>query len=183
MSGFAIETERLILRDWCDADLAPFNAMCRHPEVMAQLGPLQSRDETRTAITRQRALQAALGHCFWAIERHSDSAFLGFCGLKIAPEGIAGLEDAIEIGWRLRRDAWGCGYAFEAATASLNWGWANLAIDRIIAITTPANVRSQALMTRLGMIRLPDLDFDHPALAHDDPLRPHVTFEIIRPRG
>jgi RimJ/RimL family protein N-acetyltransferase len=175
-----IETERLLLRDWCDADLAPFNAMCRDPEVMAHLGPLQTLDETRSAITRQRALQAAQGHCFWALERRDDGGFLGFCGLKIAPEGIAGIEAAIEIGWRLRRDAWGHGYAREAATASLEWGFANLAVDRIVAITTPANVRSWGLMLRLGMVRRHDLDFAHPALAADDPLSPHVTYEMRR---
>ena len=176
-----INAERLILRDWCDADLAPFNAMCRDPEVMAQLGPLQSIDETRAAIARQIDVQAERGHCFWAIERHSDSAFLGFCGLKIAPDGIAGIEDAIEIGWRLRRDAWGQGYAREAAAASLEWGFATLPDDRIIAITTPANVRSWGLMLRLGMVRRHDLDFAHPALAADDPLGPHVTYELRRP--
>ena len=175
-----IAADRLILRDWRDADLAPFNAMCRDPEVMAQLGPLQTLDETRTAIARQRAMQAAQGHCFWALERRDDGTFLGFCGLKIAPEGIAGIEGAIEIGWRLRRDAWGHGYAREAAIASLAWGFANLAVDRIVAITTPANVRSWGLMLRLGMVRRHDLDFAHPALAADDPLSPHVTYEMRR---
>lgn len=175
-----IETSRLILRAWCDADLVPFNAMCRDPEVMAHLGPLQSLDDTIAAIERQTTLQRARGHCFWALERRDDGAFLGFCGLKIAPEGIAGLEGAVEIGWRLRRDAWGFGYAREAAEASLDWGFANLPVDRIVAITTPANVRSWGLMLRLGMVRRHDLDFAHPALAADDPLSPHITYEMAR---
>ncbi len=180
MSEFAIQTPRLTLRTWRDADLMPFNAMCRDPEVMAHLGPLQTLDETRTIITRQQALQTERGHCFWALERKDDGAFLGFCGLKIAPPGIAGLEGAFEIGWRLRRDAWGLGYAREAAEASLIWGFANLPDDRIIAITTPANVRSWGLMERLGMKRRYDLDFAHPALAADDPLSPHITYEMLR---
>jgi RimJ/RimL family protein N-acetyltransferase len=175
-----IETSRLTLRGWRDADLVPFNTMCRDPEVMAHLGPLQSLDETRTVIARQQALQAERGHCFWALERRDDGAFLGFCGLKIAPPGIAGLEGAIEIGWRLRRDAWGKAYAREAAEASLEWGFSDLPVDRIIAITTPANVRSWGLMLRLGMARRHDLDFAHPALAADDPLSPHITYEILR---
>jgi RimJ/RimL family protein N-acetyltransferase len=180
VSEFAKQTPRLTLRNWRDADLAPFNAMCRDPEVMAHLGPLQTLDETRAIIIRQQALQAERGHCFWALERRDDGEFLGFCGLKIAPLGIAGLEDAIEIGWRLRRDAWGLGYAREAAQASLDWGFAHLPDDRIIAITTPANVRSWGLMERLGMVRRHDLDFAHPALAADDPLSPHITYEIQR---
>ena len=89
-----IETDRLILRGWRPDDLVPFNIMCRDPEVMAHLGPPQSLDETRAAIRRQTELQAARGHCFWALERRADGAFLGFCGLKVAPEGIPGLEAA-----------------------------------------------------------------------------------------
>ena len=175
-----IETARLILRDWQDGDRLPFNTMCRDPEVMAHLGPLHSEAETEANIARLQGLQASLGHTFWAIERRSDGEFLGFCGLKIAPENIPGIEGAVEIGWRLRRDAWGAGYAREAAEASVAWGWANLPVDRIIAITTPANVRSWGLMLRLGMVRRDDLDFNHPALAVDDPSRPHVTYEILR---
>ena len=176
-----IETARLTLRDWRDSDRVPFNTMCRDPEVMAHLGPLHSQADTDASIDRLQAQQASLGHTFWPIERRSDGEFLGFCGLKIAPENIPGIAGAVEIGWRLRRDAWGAGYAREAAEASLAWGWANLPVDRIIAITTPDNRRSQALMLRLGMVRRLDLDFDHPALAIDDPQRPHVTFEIKPP--
>lgn len=176
-----IETARLTLRNWQDSDSLPFNAMGRDPEVMEHLGPLHTPADTDVAIARLQGIMAQHGHTFWAIERRADGEFLGFCGLKIAPENIPGIKGAIEIGWRLRRDAWGAGYAREAAEASLSWGWANLPVDRIIAITTPANVRSQTLMTRLGMVRRVDLDFDHPALALDDPLRPHVTFEIFGP--
>jgi RimJ/RimL family protein N-acetyltransferase len=176
-----IETPRLIVRPWRDSDRAPFHAMSCDPEVMATLGPVQTRAESDAAIDRQIAVQAARGYCFWALEDRADGTFLGFCGLKIAPDAIPGIEGAIEIGWRLRRDAWGRGYAREAAAACLDWGWANLPDDRIIAITTPGNVRSWGLMERLGMVRRHDLDFDHPALALDDPLRPHVTYEALRP--
>ena len=73
------------------------------------------------------------------------------------------------------------GFAREAAVASIAWGFTNLPVDRIIAITTPANVRSWGLMERIGMARRHDLDFMHPALAADDPLAPHITYEIRRP--
>lgn len=175
-----INTARLTLRDWQIGDHEPFNAICRDPEVMAFLGPLQSQADTDAAIARLQTTAATHGHTFWAIEHRVDGAFLGFCGLKIAPEGVAGIEGAVEIGWRLRRDAWGKGFAHEAAAASLDWGWANLPVHRIIAMTTPDNARSQALMRRLDMVRRHDRDFDHPALAIDDPLRPHVLFEILR---
>jgi RimJ/RimL family protein N-acetyltransferase len=176
-----IATARLILRDWRNDDRVPFNAMCRDPQVMEHLGPLQSQAETDAGVARLSDVQASHGHTFWAIERRDDAQFLGFCGLKIAPENIPGIEGAIEIGWRLRRDAWGLGYAREAAQASLEWGWAKLAVDRIIAITTPGNSRSWGLMQRLGMTQRDDLNFDHPTLPMGDPLRPHITYEIHRP--
>jgi RimJ/RimL family protein N-acetyltransferase len=176
-----IETPRLFLRSWRAADAAPFNAMCRDPAVMEHLGPLQTLAETEAAIARLAAIEAEYGHTFRAVERRDDGQFLGFCGLKIAPENIPGIEGAIEIGWRLRRDAWGQGYAREAAQASLDRGWADLAVARIIAITTPANARSWGLMLRLGMARRHDLNFAHPALAAGDPLSAHVTYEIFRP--
>ena len=176
-----ITTERLTIRPWRDSDREPFAAMGRDLEVMAHLGPLMTREQSDAGVDRQIALQASLGHCFWAVERRDTGAFIGFCGMKMMPEGIRGLEDTIEIGWRLQRDAWGKGYAREAAEASLNWGWANLPADRICAITTPGNARSWGLMERLGMKRRHELDFMHPALQPDDPLAPHITYEMLRP--
>lgn len=178
-----ITTDRLILRDWQPGDHAPFAAMNADPAVREHLGALQSRDQSDATIARLEAIAATHGHSFWALERRTDAHFLGFCGLKPAPDGIPGLDGAIEIGWRLAHHAWGQGYAREAAAASLAWGWRHLAVHRIIAITTPGNHRSQHLMSRLGLLRRHDLDFDHPALAIGDPLRPHVTFEIARPQA
>jgi len=177
-----IETERLFVRPWQDGDREPFAAIGRDPQVMATLGPLMTRAQSDAAVDRMMRLQARDGCCFWAVERREDRAFLGLCGVKVeaaAPH----LEGEIEIGWRLRRDAWGQGYAREAAAASLAWGFANLPHPRIIAITTPGNVRSWGLMERLGMTRLPDGDFDHPGVPDGDPLKPHITYAINRPEA
>jgi RimJ/RimL family protein N-acetyltransferase len=172
-----IGTERLVLRGWTDADREPFHAMSRDAEVMAHLGPLFTRAESDAAIDRQIASQARLGHCFWAIERRDDGAFLGFCGLKAGAEGTP-IEGEVEIGWRLARPYWGSGYAREAAEASLAWGWAHLDVASIAAITVPANTRSWGLMERLRMIRVPGDDFIHPkAPSH---LATHITYRIAR---
>ena len=179
MAEFALGTERLILRSWRGADVAPFHAMCQNPEVMAYLGPPITLQRAQQIVDHQQLFQADHGHCFWAIERRSDGAMLGFCGLKPGPEKTP-IENRIEIGWRLRADAWGQGYAREAAQASLDWGFANLDEDRIWAITVLANSRSWGLMERLGMTRHEDLDFDHPALPADSPLLRHITYSIGR---
>lgn len=174
-----IDTDRLTLRPWRDADREPFHAMCQDPEVMQHLGPPLGRTECDAAVDRMMALQSGRGHCFWAVERKSDFAFLGFCGLKIATDEGPVCGD-VEIGWRLRRDAWGKGYAREAARASLDWGFANLPVGRIVAMTVDANRRSWNLMEWLGMSRRPDLDFAHPRLPEGHPLRPHIVYVIDR---
>lgn len=175
-----IETDRLILRGWRDADVAPFHAMCNDPEVMRYLGPPMTLAEAESARDRMNGFLASHGYCFWAIERRADGAFLGFCGLKPGPEGTP-LHDRVEIGWRLRRDAWGAGYAREAAAASIGWGWANIAAPEILAITNIGNTRSWGLMERLGMARDHAQDFDHPAVPIGNPLRPHIVYRIARP--
>ena len=175
-----IETERLILRGWRDGDIEPFHTMCNDPEVMRYLGPPLSVADAEAAAARQNGFIDSHGYCFWAVERKADGAFLGFCGLKPGPAGTP-IADQVEIGWRLARDAWGKGYAREAAQASIAWGWANTDTPDIAAMTNIANVRSWGLMERLGMTRDPAGDFDHPAVAEGDPLRPHILYRIKRP--
>jgi RimJ/RimL family protein N-acetyltransferase len=104
---------------------------------------------------------------------------LGLCGLKLGTVGP--IDGEIEIGWRIAEEAWGQGYAREAASASLDWAWAKLARSRIFAVTVAANTRSWGLMERLGMQRHRDLDFDHPTYTEGHPLRPHITYVIERP--
>jgi RimJ/RimL family protein N-acetyltransferase len=176
-----IETERLTLREWRDADRDAFLAMGNSAAVMAHLGGAPTPEQVDAGIARIRACQATKGFCFWAVERRADGAFLGFCGLKIAGDPGLPIEGEVEIGWRLREDAWGQGYAREAAQASLAWAWANLDVPRVISITVPANTRSWGLMERLGMTRRPDLDFGHPGFESGHPLHAHITYAIERP--
>ncbi|MBR0551835.1 GNAT family N-acetyltransferase [Stakelama marina] len=174
-----ITTERLVLRPWEDRDRAVFLEQWRDPRVMQFLGPPMSEDEADAAIARQRDCQEQHGHSFWAVERRSDEALLGFCGLKPGGEGTP-LYGEIEIGWRLGVEYWGRGYAREAAMASLDWGWRNLAVPRIGAITVEANAPSWGLMKRLGMQRVPGT-FKHPAVPDGSPLKTCITYFVDRP--
>jgi RimJ/RimL family protein N-acetyltransferase len=174
---FRIETERLILRSWRDEDASPFHKMGSDPKVMEFLGPLRTLAQARESVAGQQALQSDHGYCFWATERRSDGNMIGFCGLEPGPTATP-LEGKTEIGWRLAAAEWGKGYASEAARAALDWGFANLPDPDIWAITVAANTRSWGLMERLGMTRMPDLDFDHPSLPKDSPLLRHITYRI-----
>ena len=176
MTAFTLETPRLVLRAWREADRDPFFALNSDPEVMRYL-PIGTRGDSDAAVDRMIATQAEYGHCFWAVERKPDGAFLGFCGPMPARDPL----NEVELGWRLRRDAWGQGYASEGARSSLDWCWANLDTSTVMAITVPANTRSRAVMERIGMRYVEGGDFDHPAVPEGDPLRRHVLYRISRP--
>lgn len=175
-----IGTERLILRNWKPSDLAPWAAMNADPEVMEHFPATLSRAEAEAVA---HSLQSAIDHQgwgFWAVERRDDGAFLGFTGLKAVPERVP-FAPAVEIGWRMARHAWGAGYASEAARAALAHGFEVLKLPRIVSFTATTNLRSQAVMERIGMTRRPDLDFDHPALPRGHRLEQHVVWASERP--
>jgi RimJ/RimL family protein N-acetyltransferase len=174
-----IETERLVLRSWREGDGAEFARVTNSPEVMEHLGGIDNPDKLADTERRLRAIEEENGFTFWVVERKADKALLGFCGVK--PANVVPLEGEIEIGWRLRHDAWGQGYAREAAQASLEWSWNNLDVPRIVAITVPANTRSWGLMERLGMKRRADMDFDHPHFPPGHALRAHIVHVAERP--
>ena len=171
---FMIETERLILRDWRDGDFDALHALCTDPKVMATIGPLHDQDRTRGLLDRLQERQRQHGCSFWAMERKDDGRVLGFCGASRGT--VPQLLDKLEIGWRLMADCWGQSYAREAAQATLGWLAANCPGEEIWAITARTNTRSQGLMKRLGMRYREGMDFEHPAVADDSPLKPHVTF-------
>jgi RimJ/RimL family protein N-acetyltransferase len=178
MGDFRLETERLLLRSWRAEDASAFHAVNSDPEVMATLGPVMSLTEVAALIERMQGIEAEHRHCFWALERREDARLIGWCGAIIGSAGpVAGKR---EIGWRLARDCWGQGLVSEAARATADWLFAELADDSLWAITTVENNRSRAVMERLGMIYRSDLDFDHPRLAADDPLLRHVAYELLR---
>jgi RimJ/RimL family protein N-acetyltransferase len=123
--------------------------------------------------------QRDFGFTFWIVERKSDCAILGFCGLKRAnAPGADAIAGEVEIGWRLREDAWGHGYAKEAAIASLDLAFHRFEAPRVVAVTAEGNLPSQGLMIRLGMTRRPEFDFVDQRFPPDDPVNPQVVFVI-----
>ncbi|WP_225883459.1 GNAT family N-acetyltransferase [Sphingomonas aliaeris] len=177
--GVAVETERLILRAPVAADRPVLHAMWADPQVMATLGPVKSAADSDATIERHRGY-GRVGLGFWVVERRDTGEAIGFCGLKPGAEDtpIAG---EVEIGWLIARDHWRQGFAREASAATLDWAWANTDAPRVVAITAARNLPSQALMSELGMQRLHDLDFIHPAHARNPALRETVVFAIDRP--
>jgi RimJ/RimL family protein N-acetyltransferase len=160
-----IETDRLILRNWRLGDCEPFLRL-NTDAVMRWLGGVRTPDAIRDAVTdRFMRWQDERGFTFWVVERRADAELLGFCGIKIADDRGSPVEGDYEIGWRLREDAWGQGYAKEAAIAALDVAFAWPDAARIVALTVQGNKPSWALMERLGMTRRPDLDYEGPEWA------------------
>ena len=156
---FHHETERLILRDWTEADKDPFYAAMNTPAVMQWLGGLQKREDFDAAYERLQGFARDCGHCFWLVERKEDGELLGFCGIKkINYEGAPNM-GMPEIGWRFREEAWGKGYAKEAAIASLDLAFERFGYDEVTAVTVSGNEGSWGLMLRLGMTERPELAY------------------------
>ena len=131
-----IETARLRLRDWREEDIEPFIRHLNVEPVMRWLGGVRTREQQEAAVRdRFMAWQEKLGFTFWAVERKEDGELLGFCGLKIADDPQSPVEGEHEVGWRLREDAWGQGYAKEAASASLDFAFGRLGAERVVALT------------------------------------------------
>jgi RimJ/RimL family protein N-acetyltransferase len=175
-----IATERLLLRGWRESDRAPFAALNADPEVARYLGGGARDRAASDALVDQIVGQwRAHGFGLWAVERAGDGAFLGFTGLS-RPTFEAHFTPAVEVGWRFAREAWGRGYATEAAIAAVEFGFAVLGLEEIVSFTVPANLRSRRVMERLGMTRDPADDFEHPRLPAGHPLRGHVLYRLRR---
>ena len=172
----ALRTPRLLLRPWCDEDIAAFLEMCADPLVMEYLPPADD-----AWVARARAHWDEHGFGQWVVEIPGGAPFIGVVGLG-AISFEAPFTPAVDVAWRLARPYWGRGYAVEAAKTVLDYGFEQLGLSEIVALTVPANRRSRRVMERLGMTRSPQDDFDHPYLPQG-PLKRHVLYRLRNPTG
>lgn len=148
--SFVLETERLLLRPLAPPDVDELVAMNRDPETIRFLGPLSEQD-ARRRLEASAGDWREFGYGRAAVIERTTGRFLGRVGLKRWPQF-----GETELGWALRREAWGNGYATEAARAWLDWAHPNVDVPYITAMIEPANARSLAVAKRLGMTRLRD---------------------------
>ncbi len=172
-----LETARLVLRPWRDADVAPYVALCTDPEVMRYFPTVPTTEAAAEQAARLRAGVERDGYGLWATEVRATGEFIGFVGLAV-PSFEAPFTPCMEVGWRLARSVWGRGYAPEAAGAALEFGFVSLKQCEIVSFTSTTNLPSQRVMKKLGMRTDPREDFDHPALPDGHPLRRHVLYRI-----
>lgn len=156
----------------------PFRRMGADARVMEFMPGLLSTEEADALADRIAAGLDQRGWGLWALEVPGVAEFGGFVGLKDAPDGVP-FGPAIEVAWRLDPTLWGQGYATEAARLVLEYGFATLRLTEIVSFTATVNVRSAAVMRRLGMA--PDGEFDHPLLPEGHWLRRHVLYRKTAP--
>jgi len=177
----ALPTSRLLLRQWRDEDIEGFAELSVDPVVMEYLLPLADRAAVEAWVAR--ACTHWDEHVFgqWVVEVPGEASFIGVVGLGTV-SFEAPFTPAVDVAWRLARRYWDRGYATEAARAALDYGFGELGLREIVALTVTANCRSRRVMERLGMTRTPKDDFDHPRLP-EGPLKRHVLYRLRNPKG
>lgn len=170
-----METERLVLRPVTQDDFYSLCEMGQDPRVMELLGGVQTQDEVQTFLNKIRDHQKAHGFSYTVIEEKNTKQFLGLVGLLI-PSYSLPFSPCVEIGWRLNFHVWGQGFAFEAASELMKWGFNIIGLKEIVSFTAIINQRSEALMKRLEMTSDPKENFFHPKLEKNHPLCKHVLY-------
>jgi RimJ/RimL family protein N-acetyltransferase len=184
-NGYAmgmLATERLLLRGWRATDRAAFARMNADPRVMEYFPATLSRDESNGMLNRIILALKRRGWGLWAAERRDNGRFIGFIGLSV-PGFETRFTPCVEIGWRLCHNAWGHGYAPEGAKAVLDFAFDEIGLERVYSFTASTNARSERVMQKIGMLRSPGDDFDHPRLPAGHPLQRHIVYRIDRPAG
>ncbi|QDU54297.1 GNAT family N-acetyltransferase [Aeoliella mucimassa] len=172
------ETNRLLLRQWREEDLAPFAQLNGDATVMRYFPKTLTRSESDALAIKLQHRIAEQGWGFWAVELRDTGAFMGFVGLN-RPDYALPIGPCVEIGWRMLQEYWGFGYATEAAQAALRVGFETLGLDEIVSYTATINLPSQRVMQRLGM-QLDRDTFEHPLVPEGHPLRTHVVYRLTQ---
>jgi RimJ/RimL family protein N-acetyltransferase len=141
-----LRTDRLTLRPLTPADAEAYAAIRYHPDVVKWMlpAPADPIEAAYAAIDRYATGWRERGYGPWGVFREGRQ--IGHAGLNFVPEF-----GETEVLWSLHPDAWGQGFATEAARAALDLGFRTLDMKLIFAITKPDNRASQAVMTRLGL--------------------------------
>ncbi len=147
-ADIVLETERLILRYLTADDVDAIFAVIGDPETMKFYPQTFTREDAVEWIERNRRRYANDGYGLWAIVLKSDGEVIGDCGLSWQ---AADNESVLELGYHLRRDHWGHGYATEAARACMEYAFRVLATGRLVSLIRQENVPSRRVAERNGM--------------------------------
>ena len=171
-----LETDRLILRQWQDADIEPFARMNADPEVMRYFPCVLSFEESKALFCKMQNITSTNGWGWWARESKESGEFIGATGL-VSVLFEAHFVPAVEVGWRIRREHWRKGFATEAATAAKGYAKNKLRLPKLVSFTACQTVPSIGVMKKIGMSQIQP-NFNHPNAPAGHPLQEHVVFEV-----
>lgn len=174
-----LNTPRLLLRPWKEADLALFAEMNRDPRVREFFPSLLKQEESDRMAHAYMSHIEIYGWGLWAVELKANGHFIGFIGLQHV-DFVAPFTPAVEIGWRLAHPYWGNGYATEGALEALNCAFLQIKLPQVVSFAVYNNQRSQQVMKKIGMHHRPEEDFEHPLLPQGHPMRKHVLYRVSR---
>ena len=179
MDDTLFETDRLVLRKWRDDDLEPYYALCSDPDVMRYFPGLQTKDHCRSMIDMALRDYEDQGFCCMPVVLRDTGEFIGFTGLSLPRfDRPTAFSPCVEIGWRLKKSAWGQGFAVEAARRWLAYGFGKIGLNEIVSFTASDNNQSRRVMEKLAMIRDTEDDFLHPNLDPEHNLALHVLYRL-----
>jgi ribosomal-protein-alanine N-acetyltransferase len=170
-----IETPRLILRQWNDADVEAWADMNADPRVMEFFPGTVPRERSREQAAMMRRDLKANGYGWFVMERKEAPGFAGVIALDDIRYEMP-FRPLREVGWRLPVHVWGRGCATEAAHALLRYAFEELGWPEVIAMTAAINLRSRRVMEKLGMTHDPREDFDHPRVPDALAIKRHVLY-------
>ncbi|MEL7003061.1 MAG: GNAT family N-acetyltransferase [Bacteroidota bacterium] len=175
-SSYVIKTDRLGLRNWDEQDLDAFSDLNADPTVMRYFPETLTKDQTLAAINRMQKHYENYGFCYFATDVLSTNEFIGFIGLH-HQNYEAPFTPCVDIGWRLKKSAWGKGYATEGAKQCLKFGFEKIGLEEIYAIASEINTPSIRVMQKIGMEKA--VEFDHPVLLNNDRLRKCLAYKAV----
>ncbi|GHD10743.1 GNAT family N-acetyltransferase [Tianweitania populi] len=176
-----LRTKRLILRNWEERDRELFHEINSDPEVMRFFPMRRDRSAADAVMDRLQSEIERDGYGFAAVELAQTGECIGFVGIRKDPRILRVSPDATEIGWRLKRNLWGKGYATEAAREWLRFGFQDLSLEEIVSFAVANNTWSLAVMERIGMWHDQKGDFDHEDVPDTHPhLKRHALYRLSR---
>lgn len=172
---YIFKSSRLGFRNWRSEDLEEFASMNNDLDVMEYFPKPLSKNESEKLMKRMQVHYEKNGYTYFATERLDTGELIGFVGLSYQ-EYKTEFTPAIDIGWRLKKDAWGRGYATEGARRCLTLGFNELGLEKIVSTCTVGNNKSEHVMKKIGMIKKGE--FNHPELTEFPDFEKCIWYEI-----
>ncbi|MCY2686019.1 GNAT family N-acetyltransferase [Salinimicrobium sp. TH3] len=177
LNNYLFTSRRLGFRPWTLDDLEEFAALNADPAVMKFFPKPLRREESAEFLERLFDHYAKHGYCYFAVELLETGEFIGFTGLAYQTFDSE-FTPATDIGWRLKRRAWGKGYATEGAKRCIQYAFEDLKLNKIISTCPKLNHRSERTMQKIGMVKMGE--FDHPRLQEFPKLQSCVWYELVK---